>query len=218
MLLLVDLDNTLIDRAAAFNSWSNDFVHMLGRPTSEAAWLIGADRDGYEARDSLARAMKERYNLDITVEDLVEKLLYEHVDSMHIELATTQALTNAKSHGWRIAIVSNGTTSQQALKIQTVGLGPYLDGVVISESAGVKKPDPEIFRIAARRLGLELTGGWMVGDHPIADIAGGRAAGLETGWVSRGKEWSVEIPYPTLVADTAAEIIDAIVRQSPRGS
>ncbi|WP_425861090.1 HAD family hydrolase [Arthrobacter sp. TWP1-1] len=218
MLLLVDLDNTLIDRAAAFNAWSTDFVHLLGQPVSEAAWLIGADRDGYEARDSLARAVKERYSLDASVEDLVERLLFEHVDSMNIELATMQALTNARADGWRIAVVTNGSTSQQTLKIQTVGLEPYVDAVVISESVGVKKPDTEIFRIAARQLGLGLTGGWMVGDHPVADIAGGQAAGLETGWVSRGKEWPVEIPLPTLASETAAEIINAIVRQNVKVS
>lgn len=29
MLLLVDLDNSLVDRASAFNSWSIDFVRLL---------------------------------------------------------------------------------------------------------------------------------------------------------------------------------------------
>jgi FMN phosphatase YigB (HAD superfamily) len=54
----------------------------------------------------------------------------------------------------------------------------------------VKKPDVGIFRLAARKLDGELTDGWMVGDHPIADISGGGAAGLKTGWVSHGQEWS----------------------------
>ncbi|MEV4251143.1 HAD hydrolase-like protein [Streptosporangium canum] len=29
-------------------------------------------------------------------------------------------------------------------------------------------------------------GGWMVGGHLVADIGGGRAAGLRTVWVDRG--------------------------------
>lgn len=213
MLLLVDLDNTLVDRASAFGSWAIDFVRLLGRPGSEAAWLVEADRDGYEPRDSLARAIKGRFGLDMAVADLVDRLLYEHVDSMTIEPGTTQALTNARQLGWKIAIVTNGTTSQQTLKIQKVGLKPYVDAVVISEAEGIKKPNPEIFWIAARRLGTELTGGWMVGDHPTADIAGGKAAGLETGWVSRGMEWPNETVSPTVVAGTAAEVINAVVRQ-----
>jgi HAD superfamily hydrolase (TIGR01549 family) len=213
MLLLVDLDNTLIDRASAFDAWAIDFVRLLGRPNSEAEWLIEADRDGYEPRDSLARAIKGRFGLNMAVEDLVDRLLYEHVRSMTIEALTTQALAKARKYGWKIAIVTNGTTTQQTLKIQQVGLEPYVDAVVISEAKRIKKPDPEIFRIAARRLGAELTGGWMVGDHPTADIAGGKAAGLETGWVSRGKEWPGEMASPTLIAGTAAAVIDAVVQQ-----
>lgn len=211
MLLLVDLDNTLVDRASAFDSWAIDFVGALGKPNSEADWLIETDRDGYEPRESLARAIKERFSLDMPVGDLVDRLLNEHVRSMTIGALTTQALARARKYGWKIAIVTNGTTAQQMLKIQEVGLEPYVDAVVISEAERVKKPDPEIFRIAARRLGAELTGGWMVGDHPTADIAGGQAAGLDTGWVSRGKEWPGETASPTLIAGTAAEVIDAVV-------
>jgi HAD superfamily hydrolase (TIGR01509 family) len=211
MLLLVDLDNTLVDRASAFSLWATDFVRSLGRSDSEAAWLVAADRDGYEPRESLARAIKQRFETDLGVEALVKRLLYDHVGLMAIDPVTTDALTNARESGWRKGVVTNGTTAQQTLKIQTVGLEPYVDTVVISEAEQVKKPDPEIFHIAARRLGAELAGGWMVGDHPAADITGGRAAGLRTGWVSRGKEWPDEMAAPDLSAGTAAEVIDAVV-------
>ncbi|MEV4094304.1 helix-turn-helix domain-containing protein [Streptosporangium saharense] len=40
--------------------------------------------------------------------------------------------------------------------------------------------------IAARRYGMDLVdGGWMTGDHLVADIGGGRAAGLHTVWVDQ---------------------------------
>ena len=151
MMLLVDLDNTLVDRATAFEHWATGFVRLLGRPDADALWLIAADRDGYEPRDGLARAMKERFELGLGVEGLVDRLPYEHVDSLAMEPGARQALAGAREQGWKIAIVTNGTTSQQALKIHTLGLETCVDAVVISEAEGVKKPDPEIFRIAARR-------------------------------------------------------------------
>ncbi|MEV7806919.1 HAD hydrolase-like protein [Microbispora sp. NPDC088329] len=41
--------------------------------------------------------------------------------------------------------------------------------------------------IAAERCGATLAeGGWMIGDNPTADIAGGRAVGLRTIWINRG--------------------------------
>ncbi|WP_219816325.1 HAD family hydrolase [Arthrobacter sp. ZGTC412] len=171
----MDLDNTLVDRASAFNLWAPDFVRSLGRVDSETAWLIAADRDGYEPRESLARAIEERFETGLAVEALVEKLLYDHVDLMTLDSATAQALENARESGWRIGIVTNGTTAQQALRIRTVGLEPYVEAVTISEAEGTKKPDAQLLQIAAGRLGCGVAGGWMVGDHPT----GGRKATLE---------------------------------------
>ena len=53
-LLLVDLDNTLIDRAGAFERWAQGFVAARGGDAGDAAWLVAADRDGLEPRERLA--------------------------------------------------------------------------------------------------------------------------------------------------------------------
>ena len=211
MLLLVDLDNTLVDRATAFSLWAAGFVESLGGSELDVSWLIAADRDGYEPRETLARATKKRFETDLGVGALVETLLYGHVGSITMDTVTADALRNARETGWTIGVVTNGTTAQQTLKIQKVGLERYVDAVVISEAAGVQKPDPQIFEIAAHRLGAELAGGWMVGDHPRADIMGGRAAGLRTGWVSRGTPWPVDLAAPVLSAATAAEVINSVI-------
>lgn len=163
MLLLVDLDNTLVDRASAFNLWASDFVQSLGRADSETAWLIGTDRDGYEPRESLARAIEERFETGLGIEALLEMPLYDHVGLMTMDTVTTRALRNARESGWTIGVVTNGSTAQQTLKIHTVGLEPYVDTVIISEAEGVKKPDAEIFEIAARRLGAGVAGGGLDG-------------------------------------------------------
>jgi FMN phosphatase YigB (HAD superfamily) len=213
-LLLVDLDNTLVDRASAFNQWAAGFVRERGGSAADLAWLIEADRDGYEPRESLARSINARIRATPGTANLIEMLLYEHVGAMVLDSSTAAALVEARRRGWKICIVTNGTVGQQMLKIQTVGLEKYVDAVVISEAEGVKKPDPAIFEVAAARVGTELTGSWMVGDHPSADIAGGRGVGLETGWVSRGQDWPGGLEPPSLSATTAAEVINRIVRSS----
>ncbi|WP_186313635.1 HAD family hydrolase [Paenarthrobacter nicotinovorans] len=219
MLLLVDLDNTLVDRAAAFNAWARSFIGTLGGPATDAEWLIDADQDGYESRDSLAHAIGQRFETAPDTGEIRHMLLFDHVPLMTLDQSVTSALGNAREAGWKIGIVTNGATKQQTLKIRRLGLEAFVDAVIISEAVGVKKPDPEIFRIATASLGATgATGvtGWMVGDHPTADIAGGRRAGLKTAWVSRGKTWagdtgSLGLAAPDLVAPTAAEAINAVV-------
>ncbi|MDI2034893.1 HAD family hydrolase [Paenarthrobacter nitroguajacolicus] len=215
MLLLVDLDNTLVDRAAAFNAWASSFIGTLGGSASDMTWLIEADRDGYEPRDSLARAIGERFEDAPDPGTIVQMLLFDHVPLMTMDEGAVTALRDARESGWKIGIVTNGATEQQTLKVRNLGLESYVDAVIISEAVGVKKPDAEIFHLAANSLGESVNMGWMIGDHPTADIVGGRGAGLKTGWISRGETWPEGITAPNLAAPTVAEAINAALTWGP---
>ena len=52
--------------------------------------------------------------------------------------------------------------------------------------------------------------GWMVGDSPHADIEGGRAAGLATIWMARGRDWD-ESTFAPPDAEVAT-IVEAVSR------
>lgn len=67
-------------------------------------------------------------------------------------------------------------------------LDHHADAIAVSEEVGAAKPDPRVFEAAARRCGARLNGGgWMVGDCPTRDIAGGHGVGLRTAWMRRGR-------------------------------
>ena len=51
-LVFLDLDDTLVDRAAAFRRWAEQFCSDHSLPHAEAAWLEEADREGYTDRVS----------------------------------------------------------------------------------------------------------------------------------------------------------------------
>jgi HAD superfamily hydrolase (TIGR01509 family) len=59
------------------------------------------------------------------------------------------------------------------------GLGSFIDSLVLSFERGVQRPDPEIFRIAARALALHPHELLMVGDRPSHD-GGAVALGITT--------------------------------------
>ena len=64
MLLLLDLDNTLIDRTGAFKTWAAEWVPRHGGHASDVAWVVAADRDGYEPRERLAARLGARFGVD----------------------------------------------------------------------------------------------------------------------------------------------------------
>lgn len=86
-----------------------------------------------------------------------------------------------------------------------------VDAVCVSEEVGARKPDPRIFDEAARRCDTELAG-WMIGDSPTVDVAGGRAAGLRTAWLHRGREWDPAVgATPDLVVDSVTTAVQALL-------
>lgn len=210
-LLMLDLDNTLVDRAGAFRSWAASFATEVGGTADDAEWLVSIDADGYATREEVAQRLRERFDLDLSVPDLVEAMVQGVADGVTTSDAIRQALRVAARSGWTPMVVTNGATDRQEAKLRRTGLDRLVAGWVVSEAVGVRKPDPGIFTLAAARVGESLSGAWMVGDNANADIGGANNAGISSAWVSRGQSWPVTAYTPTLVAEDCAAAIDAIV-------
>jgi YjjG family noncanonical pyrimidine nucleotidase len=82
----------------------------------------------------------------------------------------------------RVAIVSNNLLDEQRDKLRECGLDGWIDALVVSEEAGVSKPDPYIFRLALDRLGCLSSEAVMIGDSWAADVVGAHAAGIRAIW------------------------------------
>jgi putative hydrolase of the HAD superfamily len=213
-LLLVDLDNTLIDRAGAFARWAREFSFAHGGSLADAEWLAVADRDGLESRDRLAAMMGERFGLDRgAVARLVAELRGGLVRQILPDVAVTAALRGAHAAGWVPFVVTNGTVEQQERKLRHTGLDREVAGWIISAEAGIRKPDPEIFRFAAARAGQSLHAAWMIGDSAEADIGGARDAGLPGVWLHRGRPWPLTAfqPGPCHTADSFPHAVGIVL-------
>jgi putative hydrolase of the HAD superfamily len=213
-LLLVDLDNTLIDRAGAFDRWARDFASARGGDAADARWLTAADRDGLEPRERLAGLIAERFGLGAGYESgVLAELRGGLVGQLAADDAVIQALRRARAAGWAPFVVTNGTVAQQERKLRHTGLDREVAGWVVSEGAGLRKPDPAIFRFAAAQAGQSLDGGWMIGDSAQADIEGARGVGLPGVWLHRGRPWPLTSFEPGHVADSFPDAVDIVLRR-----
>jgi putative hydrolase of the HAD superfamily len=78
---------------------------------------------------------------------------------------------------FRLGVVSNANGTVRA-KLDRVGLAGFFETIVDSQEEGIEKPDPRIFRIALRRMGVEAAEAAYVGDLYHVDVVGAQAAGL----------------------------------------
>ncbi|MFJ8746040.1 HAD family hydrolase [Embleya sp. NPDC127516] len=211
-LLLLDLDNTLVDRDAAFRTAVVDFLAGHGLPDSEVTWVTTLDAGGYNARHEVAAALTGRYGGVVPTTAIRALLDNGGADHVALTLSSREALSKARADGWACVIVTNGRTVQQEAKIRNTGLDRLVQGWVISEAVGHKKPEPEIFRAAAATVGIPLPGAWIIGDSPHADIAGADRLGLRSVWVANGRPWPQDSYRPTHVANGVASAIDHAMR------
>lgn len=167
-LLLVDMDDTLVDRAATAHRWAaRHLPRWAQRPAQPLlGWLVRRFR----------------------VHRLVSRLaaLYErtHPRSYVLEEGVRESLEEVRRAGWSIAVITNGNRRTQPAKLASAGILPLVDAVVISSHEGFAKPDPRVFRLAAERAGASLEGAWVVGDDLRQEIAGAAKLGLRSVWLN----------------------------------
>jgi HAD superfamily hydrolase (TIGR01509 family) len=114
------------------------------------------------------------------------------------------ALLDAVARRARVGLVTNNVAGEQRQKIAACGFAPYLDAVVISEEAGVAKPEARIFAMAMEQLGSEPQACVMLGDAWEADILGARAAGLRAVWFNRNGAEAPDRSVPVITSLTPA--------------
>ena len=75
--------------------------------------------------------------------------------------------------------------------LKEFGLDSYFTGIVESAVEGVRKPNPDIFRIAVNRLGVLPADTVMIGDSLSKDILPAMEVGCKSVWL-KGEQWEDE--------------------------
>ena len=89
---------------------------------------------------------------------------------------TLPTLERLRAGGWRHVILSNHVPELPGL-VAGLGLSGLIENVLSSATTGYEKPNPRAFEIALSQSG-NPSERWMIGDNPIADVAGAEAAGI----------------------------------------
>ena len=81
--------------------------------------------------------------------------------------------------GYTLGLIANTITETEIPDwLETDGLTEYFKAVVLSSKVKYRKPGPEIYWEAAKRIGIAPAHCVYVGDNPIRDVEGTRKAGF----------------------------------------
>ena len=96
----------------------------------------------------------------------------------------------------KLVVFSNGTQSMVENSVhKSPELSPYskvFDDLIVVEEAHRFKPDPQVYHLLQRRMGISETDMsllWLVSGNPF-DVVGAKATGMRAVWVDRsGSGW-----------------------------
>ncbi len=185
--ILFDFDDTLQDRTAAFLSVARELVDTyfptLPAPAREARARILLERNnngrGYVNYPVYFAELCELWEWGVPPEQLLAD--YYRRMPYHSALLpdAVPVLRQLRRRGYRVGIITNGFSQIQNGKLDATALRPLLDAVAVSGDEGVHKPDPAVFCRVAERLCVAPERCVYVGDHPINDMQGATAAGMQ---------------------------------------
>lgn len=204
--VLFDIDDTLVDTRHAFRAGVNAALdvwmpHLDAEDRERAVLRWAADPRGAFGRFTRGETDMRGQRM-IRLSDLHEHFGGPPVDDALLDgwLAIydrafrsgwrafpdgVRLVTSLARQGVTIGAVTNMFEAFQRQKLAAVGLVDLVPIVGSLETVGVGKPDPRIWHVACRRLGVVPSQTLYVGDEPEIDAAGSCRAGLRGVWLDR---------------------------------
>ncbi|MBM3811741.1 MAG: HAD family phosphatase [Acidimicrobiia bacterium] len=98
-------------------------------------------------------------------------------------------------NGYRLAVVSSSGRTEVEPPLEAAGVWPRFETIVCGDDVTALKPDPEPYRLAAERLGIQRA---LVVEDSQAGLASGRAAGFDV----------VHVTSPATMAEQVLRALD----------
>lgn len=188
--VLFDLDGTLLDNHASF-ARAFDVMKMLFPETfaqKQALDLEGMIELRRTHETDPEAFLGEYCEKTGWVLERSPQAFYSFWSSIYLDYPvlypeSLPLLRYLKDKGYKLGIVTNGNTVSQSRKLRACGVDELVKVSLISESVGVAKPDPAIYRMALDQLGAKVEESLYVGNNPDTDILGAGNIGMDSFYI-----------------------------------
>ena len=234
--VLFDLDDTLHDDTLAFHSAAERVANEVAAERSidpralyaayiaeaEAFWkslspdAFGSPLAGLRAR-MWATALRSVGIDDVALAEQCGAA-YNDYRRQYLRLwpGALELLVSLRARGCKLGLITNGMAETHREKIVLLELEGAFDEIFIADEVGMVKPDPRLFQLAARRLGVPPERCAMVGDRYERDVRGAHDAGMFTVWMNvRHETVPANAPAPGAIVTTIGEV-EAALRLAPK--
>jgi putative hydrolase of the HAD superfamily len=227
--VLFDMFDTLILIDSNYEFYNQAVVNMHQYVTNHGVNVTYEQfYDAYvQARDDLyakADESLEEPHFNVRIQNALQLLGYNYnisnpivtgatgefaqkfVSHVQIDEYTKPVLQNLQSN-YQLGLVSNFAIPETIYSLlKTNDLTSLLDPIVISGEVNKRKPSPEIFQIALKKLDISPENAVFVGDTADADVAGAHAVGMKAVYIKRRVEQTLEMFSPDVIIESLADL------------
>jgi HAD superfamily hydrolase (TIGR01509 family) len=201
--VLFDMDGVLVDSEPRWNDVRIAYAAAHGRP-----WGLD-DQHAVMGANSIqwATIMRDRLAIDVPVDrilsDVVAGVVSEFRQGTVPVIPGAPEAVRRIAARWPVAIASSSHPQVITAALDLLGLHDVFRSVISSDEVAHGKPEPDVYLLAAERLGA-APGRCLVVEDSTNGILAGKAAGA----------YVVLIPNPTVLpAQHAVSAADAIIER-----
>lgn len=133
-----------------------------------------------------------------------------------VDSRLTAVFTALKRSGYRLAVLSDGSTEEQLEQLFRLGIVGLLDTVVTSQQVGAEKPSRQMFEFLLSSLSVQPCQAVMVGNDPIRDISGAASVGMPSILVTRYSQGNQVTAGSDLVVSDVSDLREVFVKKNAR--
>ncbi len=212
--LIFDMDGLLVDSEPFAEAAMRSFLGRYGHALTDDVSIRLLGRRVPEAIQIVA----EHYGLVENAAELVT--LYNEIRLAAIRgnlrplPGAAEIIAFGRDHGLRLALATSNTREHVELSLTEAALANLFDAEATGEEVERGKPEPDIFLLAASRLGVEPEK-CVVLEDSSAGIAAAKAAGMRSIWVPQPRSEGLQkAPNPDV---TVADLLQAITWLQSQG-
>ena len=156
--------------------------------------------------------MLHRFSADLDIADVEphrwRKRCYALVDELVRPMpGALETIAHLRERGVPLAILTNGWSPLQHMKIARAIGADAIDAVLVSDEIGAAKPERRAFDALFDVFDGRRDEIWYVGDNPRTDVGGALAAGLRAMWFDwEGQTYPPDLPPPSGIIHALREL------------
>lgn len=176
---IFDVDGTILNSMSVWNKVTDDFFKKHGLVlTAEKA----AQYKEMTLNESLPQ-INEEFGLGMTFEEIYEDfrtmVAVEYAENIQLKPNVDKYLKKLHESGVKIAVATSGYEGMCKDAFSRLGILDYIDAYAFSSEVGVNKGQPDIYFLAAKRIGADV-GDCVVYEDIVRGIVTAAKAGFGT--------------------------------------